>query len=207
VSVIHTFASFVPSGHAAYGNALARSPTGEIVASYFMTYHTPLKSSADFIGATREARNIAKNITQTIVERWPAARGQVDVYPYSMFYVFYEQYNTLVWDAVLQLLLSLAAIFLVTAALLGLDPWSAGMITITITMILIDLLGLMYWWQIDFNAISLVNLVMAIGISVEFCSHLVRQFALSIQTSRVERAKAALATMGSSVSVEIKGHT
>jgi len=60
-------------------------------------------------------------------------------------------------------------------------------------------LGLMYWWTIDFNAISLVNLVMAIGISVEFCSHLVRQFAISILTSRVERARQALEKMGSSV--------
>lgn len=40
---------------------------------------------------------------------------------------------------------------------------------------------------------------MAIGISVEFCSHLTRQFALSIQNSRVERSKEALAQMGSSV--------
>jgi Niemann-Pick C1 protein len=66
-------------------------------------------------------------------------------------------------------------------------------------MILVNLLGLMYWWSIDFNAISLVNLVMAIGISVEFCSHLVRQFAISILTNRVERSRQSLEKMGSSV--------
>uniref|UniRef100_A0A914VWV9 Niemann-Pick C1 protein n=1 Tax=Plectus sambesii TaxID=2011161 RepID=A0A914VWV9_9BILA len=73
------------------------------------------------------------------------------------------------------------------------------MIVVTIAVILLNLIGLMYWWSIDFNAISLVNLVMAVGISVEFCSHIVRAFAMSVQPARVERAREALATMGSTV--------
>ena len=38
--------------------------------------------------------------------------------------------------------------------------------------------GLMYHWNINLNALSLLNLVMASGISVEFCSHIIRAFAL-----------------------------
>lgn len=38
------------------------------------------------------------------------------------------------------------------------------------------------------------------GISVEFCSHIVRAFSVSTKSSRVERAEEALAHMGSSVS-------
>lgn len=64
------------------------------------------------------------------------------------------------WSSIIQLMLSLGAIFVVTTFLLGLDPWSAAIITVTISCILIDLIGLMYWWSIDFNAISVVNLVM-----------------------------------------------
>ena len=40
-------------------------------------------------------------------------------------------------------------------------------------------MGMMYWWNVTLNAISLVNLVMASGISVEFCSHIIRDFALN----------------------------
>ena len=57
-------------------------------------------------------------------------------------------------------MLSVGAIFVVTTVLLGLDPWSAALIVVTIASILINLIGLMYWWSIDFNAISVVNLVM-----------------------------------------------
>ena len=41
----------------------------------------------------------------------------------------------------------------------------------------------------------------AVGISVEFCSHIARAFTVNRQPSRVERAKEALAKMGSSVSL------
>ena len=43
----------------------------------------------------------------------------------------------------------------------------------------------------------------AVGISVEFCSHIARAFTLSRRDSRVDRAKEALAKMGSSVSLSV----
>lgn len=62
------------------------------------------------------------------------------------------------------------------------------------------MIAMMYLWNIEMNAISLVNLVMSIGISLEFCAHICRDFILSAKGSRLERAKQALAHMGSSVS-------
>lgn len=40
---------------------------------------------------------------------------------------------------------------------------------------------------------------MAVGISVEFCSHIARAFAVSIKENKIKRAQEALAHMGSSV--------
>jgi Niemann-Pick C1 protein len=185
-------------GHAAFGSALKLSSSNRVLSSYFMTYHTVLKHSSDYINAMDSARAMAVNMTdmlRSVVDD----ESTVEVFPYSIFYVFYEQYSTIVSDAILQLILSLAAIFVVTTVLLGLDPWSGATVVLVIACILLNLIGLMYWWSIDFNAISLVNLVMAVGISVEFCSHIVRAFALSVQRMRVDRAREALATMGSSV--------
>jgi Niemann-Pick C1 protein len=62
------------------------------------------------------------------------------------------------------------------------------------------MLGMMYLWNIELNAVSLVNLVMSVGISLEFCAHICRDFVLSTQRSRLKRAEHALADMGSSVS-------
>ena len=58
---------------------------------------------------------------------------------------------------------------------------------------------MMYAWDITLNAVSLVNLVMAVGISVEFCSHITRTFAVNSNLERVENARQAVINMGSSV--------
>jgi Niemann-Pick C1 protein len=117
-----------------------------------------------------------------------------------VFYVFYEQYLTVVHDTVFNLLVCGGAVFVVTVILLGFDIWTAVIIIITIAMIIVSMLGLMFFWSVSLNALSLVNLVMTLGISVEFCSHVARTFARSIQPTRVDRAYEAVVHMGSSVS-------
>lgn len=77
-----------------------------------------------------------------------------------MFYVFYDQYLTIVNDTIFNLGVSLAAIFIVTAVLLGFEVWSAVIVALTIAMIIVNMFGVMWLWSISLNAVSLVNLVM-----------------------------------------------
>jgi len=117
----------------------------------------------------------------------------------SVFYVFYEQYLTIVRNTVFNLLVSLASIFVITIFLLGFNIWTAAVIVWTIAMITASMFCLMYFWSISLNALSLVNLVMTVGISVEFCSHIARAFTLSTKRTRLQRAHDAIVNMGSSV--------
>ncbi|XP_012870343.1 PREDICTED: Niemann-Pick C1 protein [Dipodomys ordii] len=183
-------------GHAAYSSAvnILGNDTG-VGATYFMTYHTVLQTSADFIDAMKKAQLVASNITKTMGMKGSNYR----VFPYSVFYVFYEQYLTIIDDAIFNLSMSLGSIFLVTMVVLGCDLWSAVIMCVTIAMILVNMFGVMWLWGISLNAVSLVNLVMSCGISVEFCSHITRAFTVSKKGSRVDRAEEALAHMGSSV--------
>ncbi|XP_011630043.1 NPC intracellular cholesterol transporter 1-like [Pogonomyrmex barbatus] len=194
-------------GHAAYGhgvNYVTDPNTGmsTVGASYFMAYHTILKTSADYYESMRAARVVAANITNMIncnLKKLNAENTSVEVFPYSVFYVFYEQYLTMWPDTLQSIGISLLAIFVVTFLLMGLDIFSSLVVIITITMIVVNIGGLMYWWHITLNAVSLVNLVMAVGIAVEFCSHLVHSFSVSVQATRVDRVADALTNMGSSV--------
>lgn len=79
---------------------------------------------------------------------------------HSVFYVFYEQYLTIVHDAIFNLCISLGSIFLVTTVLLGFEVWAAVVVSVTIAMIIINMFGVMWLWGISLNAVSLVNLVM-----------------------------------------------
>ncbi|XP_055539920.1 NPC intracellular cholesterol transporter 1 isoform X2 [Wyeomyia smithii] len=198
------------AGHAAYGNAVnlinpMQANYSDVGASYFMAYHTILKTSSDYYEALRSAQKISSNITSTIHAklrlegRAEADIQQVEVFPYSVFYVFYEQYLTMWPDTLKSMGISVLAIFIVTFLLMGFDIHSSLVVVITITMIVINIGGLMYHWDISLNAVSLVNLVMAVGISVEFCSHLVHSFSVSLEETREKRSADALTRMGSSV--------
>lgn len=195
----------VKGGHAAYSHAVnlrshSQNTTG-IGATYYQSYHTVLRSSSDYYGSLRAARALAGSLTETLNAhlRDLGHSATVNVFPYSVFYVFYEQYLTMWSDTLKSMGISVLSIFFVTFVLMGFDLFSALVVVVTITMIVVNLGGLMYWWGISLNAVSLVNLVMAVGISVEFCSHLVHSFSVSAGRGRGERAADALLRMGSSV--------
>lgn len=154
-----------PAGGAAqFSNSLASSavtnPSQDQQRSktfYLMAYRTTLKQSKDFYESLRQSREIADILTQ----RLQAATGlkSARVRPYSYPDVFYEQYLTMWPDTAIQLSASLGAIFLVTYLFLGLDWKSALIVVGTIIMIIVNIMGLMFWWDISMNAVSLVNLV------------------------------------------------
>lgn len=78
---------------------------------------------------------------------------------FSIFYVFYEQYLTIWNDALFSLGISLLVIFIATFILTGFDIISAIVVTFMVTVILVNMGGLMWLWNISLNAVSLVNLV------------------------------------------------
>ncbi|XP_035246328.1 NPC1-like intracellular cholesterol transporter 1 [Anguilla anguilla] len=185
-------------GLGAYDKAVVRNEEGEIIASRFMAYHTPLATSQEFTAALRVARELAANITLSM-RQVPGTSPDFEVFPYTVTYVFYEQYLSIVPEGLFNISLCLLPTFVVCCILLGMDLRSGLLNLLTIVMITVDTVGVMTLWGIDYNAVSLINLVTAVGISVEFVSHLTRSFALSTLPTRVERAKEATATMGSAV--------
>jgi Niemann-Pick C1 protein len=92
------------------------------------------------------ARLLADNITETInngdiVERSENSidRPKVNVFPYSIFYVFYEQYLTMFEDTLRSLGISIGAVFIVTFILSGFDLMTSIVTILVIIMILVDL--------------------------------------------------------------------
>ncbi|KAG6880077.1 hypothetical protein C0992_006889 [Termitomyces sp. T32_za158] len=188
------------AGKASFGSALSISGDGESVqASHFRTFHAPLKSQQDFVDAFAAAHRVAEDIS---------VRTGAEVFPYSLFYVFFDQYAHIVAITQEVLGLGLAAVLVVTALLLG--SWRSGsIVTGVVGLTVVSVMGVMPLWGISLNAISLVNLVISLGIAVEFCAHVARAFmsagsGLPIdhpagQKERDERMWIALVDVGPSV--------
>ena len=67
-----------------------------------------------------------------------------------------------------------------TSILLG--SWRTGtIVTGVVALTVTSVMGVMGVWGIMLNAISVVNLVIALGIAVEFCAHIARAFMGSAQ--------------------------
>eukprot|EP01091_Cochliopodium_minus_P015138 TRINITY_DN5297_c0_g2_i1.p1 TRINITY_DN5297_c0_g2~~TRINITY_DN5297_c0_g2_i1.p1 ORF type:complete len:739 (-),score=199.31 TRINITY_DN5297_c0_g2_i1:58-2274(-) len=175
----------------AYVSDIAFSSSNDIISSRLRSYHTILKNQSDYINALKVAYEVADEINKS-----PDFNG-MQVFPYSVFYIFFEQYLYIHSVALMVCGLALLGIFVVTLLLLG-SPTASFIIVILVTMIEIDLVGAMYLWNISLNAVSVVNMVMAIGISVEFCVHITHSFC-KLEGTRSERAMRALIETGSSI--------
>ncbi|XP_017582138.1 PREDICTED: Niemann-Pick C1-like protein 1, partial [Corvus brachyrhynchos] len=167
-------------------------------ASRFMAYQRPLRTSQEFTAALRAARALAERITHTL-RRVPGTDPAFRVFPYTVTYVYYEQYLTVVYEGLVMLALCLVPTFAVSFLLLGMELHSSLATLLTIAMVLLDTVGCMALWSVPYNAVALINLVAAVGISVEFVSHITCAFAHSRQPTRVARATEATVTMGSKV--------
>ncbi|KAH9654809.1 SSD domain-containing protein [Citrus sinensis] len=131
-------------GHGAYSTSVDLNgyESGIIQASEFRTFHTPLNKQGDYVNSLRAAREFSSRMSDTL---------KINIFPYSVFYIFFEQYLDIWRVALINIAVALAIILVV------------------LVMIVIDLLGVMAILGIQLNAVSVVNLIMSIGIAVEFC--------------------------------------
>ncbi|XP_050231627.1 uncharacterized protein LOC126680534 [Mercurialis annua] len=177
-------------GHGAYTNSVDLNgyESGVIQASEFRTYHTPVNKQSDYVNALRAAREFSSRISESL---------QIDIFPYSVFYIFFEQYLDIWRIALINIAIALGAVFVVCLVITS-SLWCSAIILLVLLMIVVDLMGVMAILGIQLNAVSVVNLIMSIGIAVEFCVHIAHAFLVS-HGDRSNRAKEALTTMGASV--------
>jgi Niemann-Pick C1 protein len=154
----------------------------EITAFSYMLVSTANPTQQHFIDGYKQARRAAE---------WISEKTGVDVWAYSITYVYFDQYLTIVNDTYKFVGLSLAAIFVVHAIYFGSVLYPL-LIALCAANIVVQVMGLMEPNDILLNGLSVVNLIIAAGISVEFCGHYIRMFAKSRCTSGDDRAKDAL---------------
>ncbi|KAF4976311.1 hypothetical protein FZEAL_6996 [Fusarium zealandicum] len=188
------------AGEAPYGHSVVIDDDAhKVKTSHFRTAHTPLRSQNDFIDAYSSARRIASDIKE---------RTGADVFPYSVFYIFFDQYLSIVPLTAGLLCAAVGMIFVVASILLG-SLLTGLVVSLTVIMSVVDIMGAMAVFNVSLNAVSLVNLIICVGISVEFCAHIARAFMFPSRTvmeansnsfrGRDARAWTALVNVGGSV--------
>lgn len=187
------------AGRAAYADAvmytLDEVGKSHIRDTYLMQYSTTAVTSKEFYTGLREARKVQADINKMLEEK---GRGDVQVFPYAVFFIFYEQYLTIWEDVAYSLGMSFIAVTVVTFVITGFDIMSSITVLGMVVLIVLNMMGMMWSWNITLNAVSLVNLVVSVGIGVEFVSHTIRSYK-TFQGTPLYRASQSLSITGSSV--------
>ena len=125
-----------------------------------------------------EARVLADNITERINNglKENGIKDEVSVWPYAIYYPYYEQYITIIDEALVQIGICLIPVFLYTFIFLGFDVISGIIVLLTVGLIIMNTYGMCAIWEVDFNPLTLINLIAAIGLAMEFSGHTVRYF-------------------------------
>ncbi|XP_056131934.1 protein patched homolog 1 [Lampris incognitus] len=149
----------------------------------FPFYLNGLRETPQFVEAIESVRAICSNYSQQGLPSYPNG------YPF----LFWEQYVHLRHWLLLSISVVLACTFLVCALFL-LNPWTAGIIVLVLSLMTVELFGFMGLMGIKLSAVPVVILIASVGIGVEFTVHVALAFLTAIG-DRNKRAVLALEHM------------
>uniref|UniRef100_A0A8C1J848 Patched 1 n=1 Tax=Cyprinus carpio TaxID=7962 RepID=A0A8C1J848_CYPCA len=149
----------------------------------FPFYLNGLRETPQFVEAIKSVRSICSNYSHQGLPSYPNG------YPF----LFWEQYVGLRHWLLLSISVVLACTFLVCAVFL-LNPWTAGIIVLVLSLMTVELFGMMGLIGIKLSAVPVVILIASVGIGVEFTVHVALAFLTAIG-DRNKRAILALEHM------------
>mmetsp|Transcript_16545 Transcript_16545/g.39729 ORF Transcript_16545/g.39729 Transcript_16545/m.39729 type:complete len:239 (+) Transcript_16545:1722-2438(+) len=130
---------------------------------------------------------------------WSMTRSLLTGFVTHPQFFWFEQDVAILPQTIQTMLIAVAAVLVVTFVFLS-HPLTVLFVFVMIVMIDVNLLqiGYMTWWDVPLDSISMINLVLSIGFSVDYSAHLAHAFMLAPGT-RDERMQQALSTMGVSI--------
>ncbi|KAK7077774.1 Patched domain-containing protein 3 [Halocaridina rubra] len=147
----------------------------------------------DQISGTTQKMKAIREITSTVKKQ----NFSEFVFPFSRSYINWET-NYIIGKELLQNMgLALIMVFVVTLILLASLPLSL-MVMLSVLMTLVDVGALMHWWGLTIDTISAIDLVLAIGLSVDYAVHIAHTF-MTVTGTRSDRTKVAVGIIGPAV--------
>ncbi|EGR30695.1 niemann pick type c1, putative [Ichthyophthirius multifiliis] len=175
---------------------------GNIKASRLRFQHKPVITSNDFIKAFQQTRQAVDNSNN-----FQPSNSNKNAYSYSLIYSYYDQYTEIRAVAIQNMLLAIGAVYIAINFIK--NGIAAIIVSLNVFAITFNLIGISWLsniilngYKIEINAISVVNLVTCVGLSVEFCVHLVISY-MNSQGTRQEKTENAVKLMGSNILVGI----
>ncbi|CAL4172179.1 unnamed protein product [Meganyctiphanes norvegica] len=120
-------------------------------------------------------------------------------YVWSQAYSIWETNQIIAFELYRNLILAGVVIAVITLILLA-SFWCSVLVLTSVAFTIVGVSGVMWAWGLTIDTVSCIAIVLAIGLSVDYCAHIAHAFlAAREKESRVERVKEALIQVGPAV--------
>lgn len=119
----------------------------------------------------------------------------VELLVYHPAFIYFDQYIAIKGNTV-QTILAAVIVMLAVSLVLIPNPLCSMWVAFAICSIIVGVTGLMALWGVNLDSISMINLIMCVGFSVDFSAHISYSFVSSQKSDVNEKAMDALARLG-----------
>ncbi|XP_053571661.1 patched domain-containing protein 3-like [Bombina bombina] len=124
-----------------------------------------------------------------------ASRCDIPLLVYHPAFIYFDQYAVIIQTTIANVLIAAAAMFIISILLIP-NLLCALWVTFSIASIIVGVTGFMAFWDVNLDSISMINLVICIGFSVDFSAHICYAFISNVKTSVNNRMIDALHSLG-----------
>ncbi|KAM7401151.1 hypothetical protein PAMA_005374 [Pampus argenteus] len=156
-----------------------RTADNQIQASRFFIQTLNTTTMEDMMGGLRET----------------AEECPVELMVYHPAFIYFDQYSVITSNTI-QTILVVVIVMLVVSLILIPSPLCSVWVAFAICSVIVGVTGFMSLWGVHLDSISMINLVMCIGFSVDFSAHISYSFVSSPKSDVNEKAMDALARLG-----------
>ncbi|XP_072910823.1 patched domain-containing protein 3-like [Hemitrygon akajei] len=153
-----------------------------IIASRFFIQTMNVNSSVAEKNVLTELRDLAK-------------KCRIPLLVYHSAFIYFDQYLVIVTNTIQNVVVAALAMLLIALLLIP-NPVCSLWVTLATASVLVGVAGFMAFWGVNLDSISMINLVICIGFSVDFSAHISYAFVSSGKSSYNERAIDALYALG-----------
>ncbi|GBM74894.1 Patched domain-containing protein 3 [Araneus ventricosus] len=152
-------------------------------------------TAARFVLQTENIMDAIDEKNMLIELRAIAANSSLPVVVFNQLFVLFDQF-LLIRDTSIQAVGVATAIMMVISFIFIPIPNCALWVAFSIFSIEIGVVGFMSWWNVNLDAISMINLILCIGFSVDYSAHITYAYISSEQKDPDTRMRNALHSLG-----------
>ncbi|XP_062977568.1 patched domain-containing protein 3-like [Elgaria multicarinata webbii] len=130
----------------------------EISASRFFIQTVNVTSSVDKKNLLKQLRGLAKNC-------------KIPLMVYHPSFIYFDQFLVIVKHTIHKLVVATGAMLLISLLLIP-NPLCSLWLTFAIASVIVGVTGFMAHWDVNLDSISMINLIICIGFSVDFSAHI-----------------------------------